>query len=36
MVAKPLVNLEQGIQKGLINNQASEVTACAKQIIALL
>ena len=35
MVAKPLVNLEQGIQKGLINNQSSGVAACARQIISL-
>ena len=35
MVAKLLVNLEQGMQKGLINNQSSGVAACAKQIISL-
>ena len=35
MVAKPLVNLEHGMQKGLINNQSSGVAACAKQIINL-
>ena len=35
MVAKLLVNLEQGIQKGLINNQSSGVAACARQIILL-
>ncbi len=35
MVAKLLVNLEQGMQKGLINNQSSVVAACAKQIISL-
>ena len=35
MVAKILVNLEQGIQKGLINNQSSGFAACARQIIAL-
>ncbi len=35
MVAKPLVNLEQGMQKGLINNQSSGVAACARQIISL-
>ena len=33
MVAKLLVNLEQGMQKGLINNQSSGVAACARQII---
>ena len=35
MVAKLLVNLEQGMQKGLINNQLSGVAACARQIISL-
>tara|TARA_B100000945_G_scaffold188446_1_gene151260 strand:+ start:76 stop:225 length:150 start_codon:yes stop_codon:yes gene_type:complete len=35
MGAKPLVNLEQGIQKGDINNQSSFVTACAREIILL-
>ena len=35
MVAKLLVNLEQGMQKGLINNQSSGVAACARQIILL-
>ena len=35
MVAKLLVNLEQGMQKGLINNQSSGVAACARQIISL-
>ena len=35
MVAKLLVNLEQSMQKGLINNQLSGVAACAKQIINL-
>ena len=35
MVAKLLVNLEQAMQKGLINNQSSGVAACAKQIINL-
>ena len=29
------VNLEQGMQKGLINNQSSGVAACARQIISL-
>tara|TARA_Y100001968_G_scaffold104779_1_gene94712 strand:+ start:86 stop:241 length:156 start_codon:yes stop_codon:yes gene_type:complete len=35
MVAKLLVNLEQGMQKGLINNQSSGVAACSKHIIPL-
>ena len=35
MVAKLLVNLEQSMQKGLINNQSSGVAACARQIISL-
>ena len=35
MVAKLLVNLEQGMQKELINNQSSAVAACARQIISL-
>ena len=35
MVAKLLVNLEQAMQKGLINNQLSGVAACARQIISL-
>jgi hypothetical protein len=35
MVAKLIVNLEQAMQKGLINNQSSGVAACAKQIISL-
>jgi hypothetical protein len=35
MVAKLLLNLEQGMQKGLINNQSSGVAACARQIISL-
>ena len=35
MVAKLLVNLEQGMQKGLIHNQSSGVAACARQIISL-
>ena len=35
MVAKLFVNLEQGMQKGLINNQSSGVAACARQIISL-
>ena len=33
--AKLLVNLEQGMQKGLINNQSSGVAACSRQIINL-
>ncbi len=35
MVAKLLVNLQQWMQKGLINNQSSDVAACARQIISL-
>ena len=35
MEAKLLVNLEQGMQKGLINNQSSGVAACVRQIISL-
>ena len=35
IVAKLLVNLEQGMQKGLLNNQSSGVAACARQIISL-
>ena len=35
MVAKLIVTLEQGMQKGLLHNQASGVAACAKQIINL-
>ena len=35
MVAKLIVTLEQGMQKGLLHNQSSGVTACAKQIINL-
>ena len=35
MVAKLIVTLEQGMQKGLINNQSSGVAACARQIILL-
>ena len=35
MVAKLLVNLEQGMQKGLVHNQAVGVSACARQIINL-
>jgi hypothetical protein len=36
MVAKLLVNLEQGMQKGLMNNQSSGVAACVRQIILTL
>ena len=35
MVAKLLVNLEQGMQKALLHNQSSGVAACARQIISL-
>ena len=35
MVAKLLLNLEQAMQKGIINNQASGVASCARQIISL-
>ena len=35
MVAKLIVTLEQGMQKGLLHNQSSGVAACAKQIINL-
>ena len=35
MVAKLLMNLEQAMQKGLINNQSSGVAAFARQIISL-
>tara|TARA_B100000475_G_C14722166_1_gene198028 strand:- start:118 stop:483 length:366 start_codon:yes stop_codon:yes gene_type:complete len=35
MVAKLLVNLEQGMQKALLHNQSSGLAACAKQIINL-
>ena len=35
MVAKLLVNHEQGIQKGLINNQYAGISACARLIISL-
>ena len=35
MVVKLLGNLEQGMQKGLINNQSSGVSICARQIILL-
>ena len=36
MVAKLLVNLEQGMQKALLHNQSSGVAACARQIISLV
>ena len=36
MVTKLLVNLEQGMQKGLINNQSSGDAACPRQIISLV
>ena len=35
MVSKLIVNLEQGLQKGLINNQSCGVASCARQIISL-
>ena len=35
MVAKLIVTLKQGMQKGLLHNQSSGVAACAKQIINL-
>ena len=35
IVAKLIVTLEQGMQKGLLHNQSSGVAACAKQIINL-
>ena len=35
MVAKLIVTLEQGMQKGLLLDQSSGVAACAKQIINL-
>ena len=35
MVAKLIVTLEQGMQKGLLHNQSSGVAAFAKQIINL-
>ena len=35
MVAKLILPLEQGMQKGLLNNQFSGGAACAKQIINL-
>ncbi len=35
MEAILLVNLEKGMQKGVINNQSSGVVACARQIISM-
>jgi len=35
MVAKLIVTLEQGMQKGLINNQSRVVAVCSRQIISL-
>ena len=35
MTAKLIVNLEQAMQKALLNNQSASVAACAKQIINL-
>ena len=35
MVAKLIVTLEQGMQKGLLHNQSGGVAACARQIINL-
>jgi len=35
MVAKLLLNLEEGMQKTLLHNQSSGLAACAKQIINL-
>ena len=35
MVAKLLVNREQGMQKALIHNQSGGLAECAKQLIAL-
>ncbi|WP_269615944.1 hypothetical protein [Prochlorococcus marinus] len=35
MVAKLIVTIKQGLQKGLLHNQSSGVAACAKQIISL-
>ena len=35
MVAKLLINLEEGMQKELLHNQSSGLPACAKQIISL-
>ena len=35
IVAKLLVNLEQGMQKALLHNQSTGVAACVKQIINL-
>ena len=35
MMAKLLVNLEQGKKKGLINNESSGAAACARKIISM-
>ncbi len=35
MVTKLRVNLKQGMQKVLVNNQSSGIAACARQIISL-
>ena len=35
MVAQLIANLQSGIQKGLLHNQASAVAACSKQLIQL-
>jgi len=35
MVVKPLVNLEQGIQKGLVIKRLSGVAPCTRKMIAL-
>jgi len=35
MVAKLIVNLEEGMQKSLLHNQSSDLAACSKQIISL-
>ena len=35
MMAKLIVNLEQGMQKGILYNQSSGGTACARQVISL-
>ena len=34
-VAKLIKTLEQGMQKGLLHNQSSDVADCARQIISL-
>tara|TARA_B100001250_G_scaffold343916_1_gene312740 strand:+ start:380 stop:535 length:156 start_codon:yes stop_codon:yes gene_type:complete len=35
MLAKLLLNLEQAIQKGLLNNKSAGVADCARQLISL-